>query len=195
MGRFFGRRPDPTPAVRRALRGRVLPADEDVLAGVYVQRPGTDQAARDVATSAAIGSSTGIHGATFSTQGGAAWDRWAQDAVGPHQAGAAAHRSAIWFVLAVTTKRLVLVRRSRLTRRPRDIFAAWPLTDVDRIVVPRGSSTLRIVRGETELLLELPLAHKFLPEVYRELPAILDRARAEVAGAPEGPEEGRGAPA
>ena len=91
------------------------------------------------------------------------------------------------------------VFKARLQRRNIPVYThgytrGYP-TDVDRIVVPRGSSTLRIVRGETELLLELPLAHKFLPEVYRELPAILDRARAEVAGGPEGPEEGRGAPA
>ncbi|HLV58307.1 MAG TPA: hypothetical protein VKY81_05480 [Natronosporangium sp.] len=81
--------------------------------------------------------------------------------------------------VALTPSRLLLVRRSRLTRRPREVVAAWPVLEVDRVEVPRNGSTLTIHRAGAALSLEPPQAHRSLPDVYRDLPERLARAQAD----------------
>lgn len=183
MGRFFGRRPDPTPAVRRALRRRFLDPGEEVLAGVHVQRPGTRMAQLSVGTSAGLGSAVASDSVTLPRGGRREWEAAEPRLEGIDPAAAA---RTIWATLALTTSRLLLVRNSWVTRRPRQVLASWRLGDIDRIVVPRGGRSLSIVRRGEEVRFELPLDHRFLPDVYRELPALFDRARAAAGAEPSG---------
>lgn len=171
MARLMGRRPDPTPRMARAAR-RHLPHGETVLAGVQVQRPGTLQAALAGGVSGATGTTPGL--LPRLTDDDRSWVRAAAEfGIDPPLA-----QRAIYLALVLTPSRLLLLRRSRLTRRVREPLAVWPVADVDRIEVPRGGGTLTIHRAGAALRLELPLAHRFLPEVYRELPALLARAQA-----------------
>lgn len=179
MGQFFGRRPDPTPSIRRALRRRFLESGEEVLAGVYLQTPGTISAGIAGGTSAGIGSATGVHGATFSRGRDPKVVKWEEEAVRLHAVDPGVAKRTIWVALALTRSRLLLVRRSAVLRRPREMFASWPLPEVDSIKVPRNGSSLRIVRGGAELKFELPNGLKFLSEVYAELPAMFERAKAD----------------
>lgn len=172
MGRLIGKRPDATAAIAKAIRGHLQPG-EQVLAGVYVQRPGTTNA------QAAGGSSAGIAGAlgtgpTFRHGRDGTDERWlAQTAALGLEVDVA--RRSVFLSLALTTSRLLLVRRSRLTRRPREAIAAWPIPELDGIAVPRNGSTLVIRRAADELILELPQAHRFLPQVYRDIPELFRR--------------------
>src|SRR5690625_997947 len=114
MGRFFGRRPDPTPAIRRALRGRFLAPDEEVLAGVLVQRPGTNRAALGSAGHAGVSATTGIYAASA---GSRAEDResleWGAAAGRLPGVDPVVAKSTIFLTLALTDTRLLMVRRSR----------------------------------------------------------------------------------
>lgn len=178
MGRLWGTRPDPTARIARAVR-RLLEADEPVLAGIDVQSPGAGTAGL-AGQSAAIGPAIGAPTTVEFSGGEEEHAEWLREAgamgIDPVTAG-----RSVWMHLVLTESRLVLVRRSRLTRRPVDVVGAWPVADVSRVEVPRNGSTVTVHRGEDRLRLELALAHKFLPDVYRDLPARLagvqERAR------------------
>lgn len=179
MGRFFGRRPDPTPAIRRALRRRFLELDEEVLAGVYVQRPGTNRAAAGGAGHAGVSATTGVYAASSgSKEEDRKWLEWGAAARTLPGVDPVVAKRTIFLTLALTDTRLLLVRRSRVLRgRHREVFASWLLTDIDHINVARGGSTLSVVRGNDSLAFELPLSLKFLDRVYVELPALFDSAQ------------------
>ena len=83
--------------------------------------------------------------------------------------------------LVLTTARVLVVRRSSLTRRLGEPIGAWPVTEA-HVDVPRGEQTLTLRVGDAPLRFELPQAHRFLPDVYRELPALVARARAQATG-------------
>lgn len=172
-------RRDPTESIARALR-RFLEPEEGVLAAVAVQTPGTNAAAIEGAGSGAVAAAMDTGMSTSSAGAGkhAVWLEQAQR-VGIDAKGAS---GATWLHLALTEGRVLLARRSRLTGRPRVLLAAWPVGDVDSLEVPRNGSSLTITVDGEPLRLELPRAHKFLPNVYRELPKRWERARAE-AGA------------
>jgi hypothetical protein len=174
MGRLVGRRPDHTASIARALRSELAPG-EQVVAGVYVQVPGVNEAAMSGGASGAVAAATGS-GVAFRDVDGdqPAWVA-AAGAMGiaPDDA-----RRMTWSALALTTSRLLVARRSRLTRRVAGVVAAWPVGEIERIEVPRQREALTIHRGDRSLDFELPAAHKFLPDVYRELPTRLAEVRA-----------------
>ena len=193
MGRFFGRRPDPTPAVRRALRRRFLDLDEEVLAGVFVQRPGTNSAATSGAGDAGVSATTGVYAASSGGQDeDGKWLEWGAAAGNLPGVDPVVAKRAIFLTLALTDTRLLLVRRSRVLRgRHREVFASWLLMEIDQIKVPSRGSTLSITRGSVDLVFELPLNLKFLDPVYVELPTIFNsaqtHARRKEAGSSEPP--------
>lgn len=86
-------------------------------------------------------------------------------------------RRAVWLTIVLTNERLLLVRRSRLTKGLREVAGAWSLREIERIEVPRNGNSLTIHKPDAALRLELPHLHKFLPDVYRELPARFAEAR------------------
>jgi hypothetical protein len=174
MGRLMGRRPDPTLAIARAARRHLGPG-EHVLAAIYAQRPGTLRAGLSGGASGAVGATAGLPPRLPDDEDQGPWLRDAAQ-IGLDDAMA---RRTIWLAIALTQSRLLLLRRSRLTRRPREVIAVWPLRDVDRIDVPRNGSVLTIHRAGAALRLDLPQAHRFLPEVYRDLPTRLAHAQAE----------------
>ena len=144
-----------------------------MLAGVQVQRPGTLQAALAGGVSGATGTTPGL--LPRLTDDDRSWVRAAAEfGIDPALA-----QRAIYLALVLTPSRLLLLRRSRLTRRVREPLAVRPVADVDRIEVPRGGRHPHDPpRRGGAAGLELPLAHRFLPEVHRELPALLARAQA-----------------
>lgn len=180
MGRFFGRRPDPTPAIRRALRRRFLDLDEKVLAGVYVQRPGTNSAALGGAGNAGVSASTGIYSVSWGSEDeDHEWLEWGMAAGNLPGVDPVVAKRTIFLSVALTDTRLLLVRRSRVLRgRHREVFASWLLTEIDYLKVARGGNTLSIARGGAALVFEFPLSVKFLDRVYVELPALFDKAKA-----------------
>ncbi|MFP4513836.1 MAG: hypothetical protein ACLFRV_12885 [Acidimicrobiales bacterium] len=174
------RRRDPTPAITRAARDHLLPGEE-VVAGVHVQMPGTNGAAMSGAASGAVGATLDLPPSVGHSDDEGV-QRWRSAAVAMGVDPEAARRM-IWSALALTTSRLLVLRRSRLSRRVVGAGAAWPVGEVE-IVVPRQGSTLTIHRRELSLPFELPTAHKFLPEVYRELPERLAEVRDRVGDGP-----------
>lgn len=180
MGRFWGRRPDQTEKIGRAIRHH-LDGHETVIAGVHVQSPGTHAAGLAGGVSGAVAGATGT---PFSTSGldSAEHDRWEQEAARTN-VDARSTRRAVNMYLVLTDRRLLLVRRSRLTGRAREVLAEWPLAEGGAIRVPRNAQALILEHAQGSLHLELPLAHKFLPDVYRELPR-LHRDACEAAGGP-----------
>lgn len=104
---------------------------------------------------------------------------WSEELVELHGVDPAVASRTIWVTVALTSTRLLLVRRSRSTGRPREELASWPLSEVDHLTVSRVSGTLRIGRSRAELAFELPLAPKFLDSVYFRLPDLFDQARSE----------------
>lgn len=175
MGRFFGKRPDLTTEIAGSIRTELL-SGESVLAGVHVQRPGTNANAISGAASGAV---VGALGTPPTIPGGdpEGTAEWRQEA---ERAGSDADSTAkaVWLILVITTKRVLLIRRSRLTGKPRGILAAWPVSRVAGIRVPRSGSSVHVDLEGASLQLELPVAHKFLPDVYRNLPKHLEDARA-----------------
>lgn len=167
-------RRDPTESIAKALRRHLEPG-ESVLAAVAVQTPGTNAAAIEGAGSGAVASAmdTGLSTSSAGAGKHAVWLEQAQR-VG---IDASAASGATWLHVALTGGRVLLARRSRLTGRPRVLLAAWSLGVVEAIEVPRNGSSLTITVEGEPLRLELPKAHKFLPNVYRELAARLTKAR------------------
>lgn len=182
MGRFIGRRPDETARLARRVAGHLEPGEE-VIAAVLLQRPGTLSAEVKGATSGAV---TGAIGGTAYAPGREdAEDRadragWVAqcEALGVDRALA---ERTIHSALVLTTARVLVVRRSSLTRRLGEPIGAWPVTEA-HVDVPRGEQTLTLRVGDAPLRFELPQAHRFLPDVYRELPALVARARAQATG-------------
>src|SRR5690606_34654610 len=124
LGRLMGKRPDRTDAIGRAIR-RHLNDDERVLAAVDVQRPGTMEAAQSAGVDGAL---VGAVDAPFSVTDlpdpmSGPWGRQTAELGIEDRVS----KRAIWLHLVVTTSRVLLVRRSRLTRRPREVVAAWPI--------------------------------------------------------------------
>ena len=173
MGKLFGKRPDRTGEIERRIQ-RQLKAGERLVAGVHVQRPGTNFAAMAGGASGAVGATMGLP-PRIPDQDPAERERWLAEvtAVG---AGDRAGR-AIQLIVALTTHRLLLIRCGRVGGRPREVMVAWPVAQVESIEVPRNGSTLVLNIARESLTLELPLAHKFLPDVYRRLPRLLDEVR------------------
>lgn len=174
MGRLIGKRPDDT----RRIAGRIaryLEPGEQVLAGVHLQSPGTNAAAMSTATSGAASATVELP-PTIGDGDPKKEREWRK------QSGAAgidektANRSNFVY-LVLTSSRLLVVRRSRVLRwQPRELIAAWPLDAVERIEVPRNGDRITVHYSGGALTFELPQAHKFLPQVYRDLPSIHEEA-------------------
>ena len=176
MVSVVGRGRDRTASIARAI-GRMLEPGERVLAAVTLNSPGTNEAAM------AGGASGGVAGAlgapvTFPPGQSRTHQTWLVEsaAVGIDTALAA---RTVALHLAITSRRVILVRRSRLLARPRELLASWPLAQAD-VKVPRGGSHVDVWVGEHRVRLELPKAHKFLPDVYRQLPKIRQSALSEL---------------
>ena len=168
-----GRRPDKTNDIARRIQNDLTPG-EQVLAGVHVQRPGTAAAGIEgAAAGAAAGALTGSHPTTL--RGEDSSRDWAAQlaAVGADPAAA----NTIRLILALTDRRLLLYVATRISGRPKEKVADWPLTQVDSVDVPRNGNTVKVTVAGTGLELELPQAHKFLPDVYRNLPKLHTAAR------------------
>jgi len=154
-----------------------LAPDETVLAGLHVQRPGTFAAeligGLNGAVAGAVGNSSFVSGGAKDPKTNEWLNHAAELGIDP----ALAQRTLrMYFVL--TDRRLVLIRRSRLTGRPRELLATWPLIELERIRVHRGSRDFRLtIAGVDGLRLELPNDHRFLPGAYREVPKRLAAAR------------------
>src|SRR5690606_27193882 len=134
MGRFFGRRPDRTPAMARFRRSHLEPG-ERVIAGGGVETPGTAGAAQEGGTSGAVGAAVGNLPPAVGRDDG-------QRAAGLDEATAMGidpgiARSLVHCAVVLTSARLIVLRRSSLTRRLDRIAFAWPVEEVDRIEVPR----------------------------------------------------------
>lgn len=166
MGRYFGRRPDRTEAYARAVRGALGPGEE-VVAGVDVQTPGTTSAALQGGLSAGTAGAIGSTAVTF-RDGEDSPDRWSVEAVAMGLDLEAA-RPVVWAGVVLTSSRLLLVLRSRFTRRVTGVVGHWPVAEIDRIEVPRRSRRLTVHRGGRQLTFELALDHRFRPSVYDEL--------------------------
>lgn len=177
MARLAGRRPDRTGSIARRLRSRLGPGEE-VLAGVDTLTPGSVAAGMAGATGGAHAAAVGspVTPTDAGSEQHRTWMRQA-DRVGidPELA-----RRAVGVHLVLTSARLLLVRRSRLTGRPREILTGWPLDVIEAIDVPRRGQSVTITVDGEKLRLELPTAHKFLPDVYRELPDRWAAARDEL---------------
>lgn len=174
MGRFFGRRPDRTDVIARAVEHHLLPG-ESVVAGVDVQSAGTTSAGLQGGASAGVAAAVGA-GPTF--RGGEdEHEDWMSEsaAVGIDPDVA---RTLVWVSLALTTHRLLVIRRSKLTGRLKEPVAQWPVAAIDRIIVPRQSNRLSVVLGDRTVDFEIEVADKFRPDVFRELPARLEAVKA-----------------
>lgn len=174
MGRLFGRRPDRTAAIARALRRHLAPG-EVVLAGVDVQTPGTMRAALQGGTSGATGAAVGNLPPKFGPDGPER-ARWIDEATAMGIDADAAGK-VVWAAVALTSTRLIVLGRSRLRRRVTGILAAWPVEEIDRVEVPRREQRLTISRAGRELTFEIALGHKFRPATYDELATLLDTAK------------------
>ena len=86
---------------------------------------------------------------------------------------------AIKMVLALTDRRLLLYRASRLGGKPKDLLAEWPVGKVDAIDPPRNNQKLTVTIDGRQLSLETPQVPKFLPDVYGKLPKLLDGAKTD----------------
>lgn len=162
-----------------------------MLAGVYVQRPGTNHATIGGAGNAGVSATTGVYAASSGNkEEDSKWLKWGTAAEKLPGVDPVVVKRTIFLTLALTDTRLLLVRRSRVLRgRHRELFASWLLTEIDQIKVPRGGSTVSIARGSANLVFELPLSLKFLHRVYVELPSLFERVRTHAprnqAGSPE----------
>lgn len=175
MGRFFGRRPDRTAAIARGVKDILAPG-EVVVAGVDVQTPGTLGAAMQGGASGAVAGAVGVP-MTFSDAGDAEHSGWAGEAVAMGVAPDAVH-NLVFASLVLTTSRLILLRRSKATRQIKEPVYEWPVSEIDRIEVPKAAQRLTIHRGDRSLTFELAQAHKFRPAVYGELNDQLGRVKA-----------------
>ena len=156
MGRLVGVRPDRTDAIAKALRAQLQPG-ERVLAAVEVQTPGA-----------------GVQEESAGLQ--RKRELWREQVLELGIDSRHGERPA-WLYLALSDQRVIVAQRSRLTGGVRGLLGAWPLQQLTALEVPRSGTTATLAFGERELRLELPQAHRFLPEVYRELPARWAAAR------------------
>lgn len=155
---------DATKRMEKWLGGR-LGSDEVVLAGVSAHREGTTSAAMLGATSAILGAEAGS-GVSF---------RDVPDRDGGAGDGQAALSPYLYLVL--TSRRVLVVRRSALGR-PKDVAFEAPVEAVDALRLKPSAGRLELLlHGGHALTFETPKAPKFLPEVYRRLPALLARAK------------------
>ncbi len=176
MGRIFGRRPDRTPAIARAVRGHLHPGEE-VVAGVDVQSPGTNSAAVQGGASGGVAGATGSFAVNFSG-GEKGHAKWVAEATAMGIDPKTANRT-VWACAVLTTSRLILLRRSKLARRMKEPLIEWPVHDIDRIVVPRQGQRLTIHVRDKALTLELAFQQKFRPAVYDELPQRLQAVKTQ----------------
>lgn len=157
---------DATKRLRRRL-ARQLHPDETVLAAVSVHREGTTTAALLGARAASTPGSAFKYDVPTSER-----NRWAESAgnAGPY------------LYLAVTSRRVVVVRRSVLGRA-RDIVFEAPLGQVRSLAMkPNNAGHVELELSDDRVLLfETPKAPKFLPEVYRRLPDLLAEAKGREA--------------
>lgn len=176
MGRFAGRRPDPTNGLARAVRGHLEPGEE-VRAGIFAQRPGTFSAALEGAAGGATAGALDAPMSFRSDRGDADAVEWSEQLV---RLGAPSDlaRRTVHAAVVLTSDRLLVLRRSNLTRRVKGLVLALPVQTVETIEVSTRSSDLLIRCPDGFVHLELPQAHRFLPEVYRELPRLLREVQA-----------------
>lgn len=178
LAKAFGRWGDDTEKIARQISGFLDPGEE-VLAAVYVQRPGTRsariQGGASGATAGAIGADTGNF--AFSIRDGAAEPATTGQKHGAAGVDPRRGREAIKLIFALTPARALLVGRSYLTGRVGDLLAAWPLREIEEVNVPQNGNSLRIVVAGTEVHCELPNDHRFIAQVYRDLPRIFAEAR------------------
>lgn len=166
----MGKRPDDTARIAKRIAQHLEPG-ERVVAAVHLQKPGTLEAGMQVGASAAVGATMGLP-PRFPDGDPGEERAWRDETTGAGLDEEAA-RKAHWVYLVLTSSRLLLIRRSRFLRwRPREVIAAWPLREIERIEVPRNGSAATIHHRAGALTFELPQAHKFLPQVYRDLPAL-----------------------
>lgn len=180
MGRLIGKRPDDTRRIAKRV-DRFLKPGEEVLAGVHLQQPGTFSAEMQSGTSAAVGAAMDLP-PTFPEDDPNQERTWRGQtgSVGIDEATA---KRSMFVYLVITSSRLLILRRSRLLRwRPREVIAAWPLAEIERVEVPHNGERVTVRHGAGFLTFELPQTHKFLPQVYRDLPALHEQALAK-AGA------------
>lgn len=184
IAKAFGRWGDDTATITRRIAHHLAP-EEEVLAAVYVRRPGTAGASLEAGTRGAISSAAGADGGVTSVRAARTDDpaflRWIRQAESFGLEAQVARR-AIKLIVAVTSTRLLLLRQAYASGRVRELIAAWALSDIEKIAVPRGSASLTIYRAGSELRLELPNAHRFLAPVYRDLPNVVKKAQAAAQG-------------
>lgn len=173
MGRLIGKRPDPTGAIAKAVRDHLDPG-ERVLAGVYVQQPGTLGAEMSGGVNAGLAGALGTP-ISFSREPDPEHLTWLEQ-TGRLGVDEGVAKRSIYLSLALTSSRLLVLRRSRLTRRTRELIAGWPLSEIDGLEVPRNREIIQVRVAGTVLTFELPHAHRFLPQVYRDLPKLFERA-------------------
>lgn len=164
---LLSRYPDDTEMIARRIADYLEPG-ETVLAAVFVQSPGTN--------SAGLEAGLGNYGAHFydEDERNVLWMKQTETlGIDPKLA-----KRASKLVVAVTTSRLLLVRRGSVTGRMRELLAAWPAGELDRVAVPRRGNSLRIFGEGAELKFELPNEHRFIAQVYRDLPDIFSEVQA-----------------
>lgn len=174
MGRFFGRRPDRTQKIAGAIRGH-LEEGERVVAAVDVQTPGTLGAAFEGAASGAVSGAADVPISFV----GESEDRNAWLAESVPIVGADAARRLVYASLALTTSRLLVLSRGKVTRRIGDLVAEWPVDEIEWIRYSGNSHEMVIHLHGRTLTFEVELAPKFLPPVYRELPRHLEQVKSQ----------------
>lgn len=160
---------DATNRMRRRLAGRLEPG-EAVLAAASVHRLGTT-------TDALLGAAAAI-----ATESGATTFR-PSPSTPTGGAGGVAIDASPYMYLVVTSRRVMVLRRSALGRA-RDTLFEVPVGDVNALELKPSASRvdLRLENGR-ELGFETPKAPKFLPDVYRRLPELLTDAKRQSASA------------
>lgn len=154
---------DATKHLRRRLAGKLRP-DETLLAAVSVHREGTTAAALD-----------GISAAIAADQTTSVSFR---ETSAPDRRGGPQIDTGPYLYLALTSRRVLVVRRSALGLA-RDVVFEAPIGEVDALGLrPRSSAVELRLSGDRVLELETPKAPRFLPEVYRRLPDLLAEAKA-----------------
>lgn len=162
---------DRTARIGRALRGHLHPG-EAVLAAVAVALPGTN-AARIAGAAQAAGGAAG-----YRDDSGLGRSR--------REAAALGIESGFQFFLVVTSRRVLLARRSAFGRA-REVVLAAPVGEAG-VRVSKPAQALDLVLPAGRLLrLETPRPFRHLPPVYERLPEIVAEARASLPAGPGRP--------
>lgn len=178
MGRLIGKRPDDTRRIAKRV-ARYLEPGEQVLAGVHLQKPGTLSAAMESGTSAAVGATMGLP-PSFPDDDPKEKRGWDKE-TGAAGIDAETAKRTHWVYLVLTSSRVLIVRRSRMLQwQARELIASWPLEEIERIEAPRNRGHITVHHVAGSFTFELPQAHKFLPQVYRDLPAIHEETAGKV---------------